>query len=274
MDNKQTIKELTEKFPFQLLFANYGNADARTPAIERINYEYCTIEYITEGEGYFECAGKVSLLKKDSIYFLHKHQKHRYWPNPRSPWQKIFFIADGPLMEQLLKIYGVDQIYFVENCSSIFHYFTEIMSLCSSSAPDKDLRGSVLFHQFVMDLYEMIYARYWQMPEEINILKKYLDENTERKVNLDEICQQVSRSKPHLIRLFKKYTGSTPYDYLMKKRNDHAKLMLSHSTMPIKEIAGKLQFSDQYYFSNYFKKVTGGSPSEFKRHVIQIRLRP
>ena len=274
MDNKQTIKELIEKFPFQLLFANYGNADAKTASIERINYEYCTIEYVIEGEGYLECAGKISHLKKDSIYFLHKHQDHRYWPNPLSPWQKIFFIVDGSFMEQLLKIYGLDQIYIVENCSSIFHCFTEIMTLCSSSAPDKDLRGSVLFHQFVMDLYEIIYAEHWQMPEEINILKKFLDENTGRKVNLDEICQQVSRSKPHLIRLFKKYTGSTPYDYLMKKRVEHAKLMLIHSTMSIKEIADKLQFSDQYYFSNYFKKTTGTTPSEFRRQVRQIRLKP
>ncbi len=265
MINKPTIEELTDSFPFQLLFADYGNADARTPAIERLNYEYCTIEYIMEGDGYLECAGKVSHIKKDGIYFLHKHQNHRYWPKPEAPWQKIFFVIDGSLMEQLLKIYGLDQIYCVENCSSIFHYFDEIMALCSSSAPDKDLRCSVLFHQLAMDIYEIIYARHWQMPEEINILKKYLDENTGRKVSLDEICQQVSRSKPHLIRLFKKYTGSTPYDYLMKKRVEQAKLMLIHSTMPIKEIAGKLQFSDQYYFSNYFKKVTGSSPSEFKR---------
>ncbi|MFA6102583.1 MAG: AraC family transcriptional regulator [Victivallaceae bacterium] len=267
MDNKQTIKELTEKFPFQLLFADYGNADTRTPVIERNNYEYCTIEYIIEGEGYLECSGKVSHLKKDSLYFLHKHQNHCYWPEPALPWLKIFFIIDGSFMEQLLRIYGLDQIYFVENCSSVFHYFNEVMALCSSSAADKDLRGSVLFHRFIMDLYEIIYAEHWQMPEEINVLKKYLDENTERKVNLDEICHQANRSKPHLIRLFKKFTGSTPYDYLMKKRIEYAKLMLIHSTMPIKEIAGKLQFSDQYYFSNYFKKVTGTSPSEFKRSI-------
>ena len=270
MNNTQPIKKLTDEFPFQLVFADYGNADARTPDIVNINYEYCTIEYIVEGEGYLECDGEVYHLKKDSIYFLHKHQNQRYWPNRTSPWQKLFFVTDGSLMEELLKIYGLNQISFVENCTSVFHYFNEMLALCSSSATDKNLRGAVMFHQFIMDLYGMVYAGQWQIPEEINTLKKFLDENTERKINLNEICQQVSRSKPHLIRLFKKYTGSAPYDYLMKKRVSHAKLMLTHSTMPIKEIAGKLQFSDQYYFSNYFKKVAGISPSEFRK---QIRLK-
>ena len=265
MNNDQKLKTLLDDFPFQLLFAGYGNADPRTPVIALRNYEYCTIEYVTEGEGYLECGGDVLHLKKNSIYFLHKGMDHSYWPNPSAPWQKIFFIIDGPLMEQLLKIYGLDQTRGINNCHSVFHYFKEIMILCSSSAPDKSLQCAALFHRFVMDLCEIIYAAHWQMPEEITILKKYLDENTESKVNLDTICRQVFRSKPHMIRLFKQHTGNTPYDYLMKKRIENARLMLIHSSMPIKEIAAKLQFSDQYYFSNYFKKSTGISPSAYKK---------
>lgn len=265
MNREQTLKILLEKFPFQLLFADYGNADARTPVIERRNYEYCTIEYVTEGAGYLECGGNLFHLKKDSIYFLHKGMDHRYWHDPSAPWQKIFFVIDGPLMEQLLKIYGLEQICSVENCHSILHYFKEIMILCACSAPDNSLRCATLFHRLVMDLCEIIYSAHWQMPEEITILKKYLDEHTESKVNLDVICQQVFRSKPHMIRLFKKHTGNTPYDYLMKKRIENARMLLIHSTMRIKEIAAKLQFSDQYYFSNYFKKITGISPSALKK---------
>jgi AraC-like DNA-binding protein len=72
-----------------------------------------------------------------------------------------------------------------------------------------------------------------------------------------------------MIRQFKTYFGISPYEYLMRKRIEAARLMLRHSDLLIKEIAARLQFSDQYYFSNYFKKKTGMSPAHYKTHSSQ-----
>lgn len=70
----------------------------------------------------------------------------------------------------------------------------------------------------------------------------------------------------YLKRLFKKETGVSPIEYLTQKRIAYSKQLLegrSERTLTIKEIAGMVGYSDPYYFSRVFKKVTGKSPSEY-----------
>jgi AraC family transcriptional regulator len=68
-----------------------------------------------------------------------------------------------------------------------------------------------------------------------------------------------------MVRLFKKHMGVTPHEYILRRRMETAQLLLKHSTLSIKEIAERLVFSDQYHFSNYFKKCSGMSPSRFRK---------
>ncbi|MCC2686893.1 MAG: hypothetical protein K0R75_3792 [Paenibacillaceae bacterium] len=57
------------------------------------------------------------------------------------------------------------------------------------------------------------------------------------------------------------------YQYVLAKKIETAKLMLQDTQLHINEIAMQLGFSDSQYFSNFFKKKTGISPSQFRTDV-------
>jgi len=252
------------EFPFRLLTATYGIADARTPVIRRNDYESCTVEYVYDGRGYLETNDSSCAPLKDSVYILHKHSTHKYWPERSAPWKKIFFVADGELMEYLFRIYRLDKVYHIPDCPQLKKYFEEMMRLRHGKGTIHS-QAAIVFHRFLEEADTLIHGQAENIPKDVLELRIYLDNSIEEKANLEDFCGKIHRSSAYMIRQFKSFFGFTPYDYLMKKRIETAKLLLHHSSLSIKEIAAHLKFSDQFYFSNYFKRKTGISPQKYKK---------
>ena len=64
--------------------------------------------------------------------------------------------------------------------------------------------------------------------------------------------------------LLKKNTNKNISDLIAKTRIEHSIDLLKNSNFSIKEISEKSGFSNQYYFSSCFKKITGITPSQFR----------
>lgn len=265
MTGRKTIEQAEQgtEVPFSLLAATYAVADSRTPVFARTDYQFCTVEYVVKGAGELKINGKTFYPEQDSIYFLTKGSNHSYSPNREDPWRKYFFVVDGSLMESLLKIYRLDEIYYVPDCAAFKHYFEEMMNLIPSSSTVNQ-QSALLFHRFVSDLADAVYGVPSTLPAEVEKLKTELDSSLTRSFNLEDYSREHSYSDAHLIRVFKQSFGVTPYDYLMQQKVEFAKRLLLYSSFSIKEIAAHLCFSDQYYFSNYFKMKTGVSPKNYK----------
>ena len=56
--------------------------------------------------------------------------------------------------------------------------------------------------------------------------------------------------------------------YINEVKIAEAKRMLAKTQVPIKEIAARLYYSDQFYFSQQFKRITGYSPSEYRDSAL------
>ena len=132
-------------------------------------------------------------------------------------------------------------------------------------------QGALLFHQFVSELARVTYGIPSVLPPEVEKLKETLDSSMTSGFNLVEYAQKSDYSEAHLIRIFRSAFGITPYDYLMSKKMELAKRLLLYSSFSIKEIAAHLAFSDQYYFSNFFKMKTGLSPRNYKMKYLGKR---
>ena len=96
-----------------------------------------------------------------------------------------------------------------------------------------------------------------------------MEENIYREVNLNGIGEMLGVSIPHLNSVFKSYTAMTPYQYFISIKIRKAKELLEAGAMPIKEVAFRLGFGDQYYFSRLFRKKTGVAPSRWSSFVHQ-----
>ncbi|MEI6169332.1 MAG: AraC family transcriptional regulator [bacterium] len=170
-------------------------------------------------------------------------------------------------MDYLLRIYDVGNTYFIPDCPQLKKYFDEMMQLRLSRG-EIDRQAAILFHRFLEECHTLLHGATTPfIATEVGELKKYLDENLERKVCLARYCREKKCSCASLIRRFKNHFGTSPYDYLMQRRIEEARLLLRHSAFSVKEIASRFNFSDQYYFSNYFKRKTGLSPLKYKKEM-------
>lgn len=75
----------------------------------------------------------------------------------------------------------------------------------------------------------------------------------------------VNYSASHFGQIFLKKTGHSPLNYFNQLKIQKACQMLDFSDMKIKEIANELGFYDQYHFSKTFFKITGETPSQYKK---------
>lgn len=101
--------------------------------------------------------------------------------------------------------------------------------------------------------------------KEVSEAVKFIHLNYNKDINLQQVAESVDLSAPYLSSLFKKELQVNFVDYLNELRVNKAKELLLETYHRSYEIAEKTGFSDNTYFSKVFKKVTGTSPSEFRR---------
>lgn len=261
-------------FPFQLFAATEAVANSRTGSITRKNYELCTVEYVSAGAGGLEINGHSYHPVRDSVYVLSQYSTHTYWPDRNDPWQKLFFVISGDMMHYLLKAYRLEEVYYIPNCPGLKKHF-EAMFTVNHNSPDSNQQAALIFHQFVEEAARIVYGMHTKLPPEVEQLKGALDEALEGGFNLEEYAGKQGFSEAHLIRSFRHAFNTTPYEYLMNKKIEMAKRLLLYSKLSVKEIAAQLSFSDQYYFSNYFKRKTGTSPRSFRNQFpAKVQLPP
>ena len=95
-------------------------------------------------------------------------------------------------------------------------------------------------------------------------LKRYMDDHYAEDIDLTKLSSISSISRFHLVRKFRKETGSTPMEYLGKKRISEACMLLASTEMSISDIASSIGFSSSSYFSERFRKETGIPPTRFR----------
>lgn len=94
---------------------------------------------------------------------------------------------------------------------------------------------------------------------------EYLQNNYDKKITTDELCEQANMSRSTFLRNFKKYYGVTPSEYLTDYRIKQAKTMLADTEKSIAVIGHDCGFFDSSHFIRIFRKKLGISPMNFRK---------
>ena len=96
----------------------------------------------------------------------------------------------------------------------------------------------------------------------------WLKTRIKKKIDLSKLSKKYGISQAHFIRRFKAATSMTPTEYISFLRLQKAKQLLVDTDLLIKEISIECGFSNEYYFSNFFKKHTSLSPQSFRKEML------
>ena len=103
----------------------------------------------------------------------------------------------------------------------------------------------------------------WQM----RVVGDYIGQHLNEQVSLAKLASLTRLSKHHFCRAFKQSFGISPYGYHLRRRTQQAQLLLSDRTTSITDVAFDLGYSSSSSFSLTFRKVTGQTPSQFRRNL-------
>jgi two-component system response regulator YesN len=99
---------------------------------------------------------------------------------------------------------------------------------------------------------------------------KYLNNNYNKDINLDDAAKSVNMSYHYLSKIFKDEVGKNFVDYLTELRIEKSMKFLENHSMSIKEVSHSIGYNDPNYYCKIFKKITGMTPTEY-RSAINIR---
>lgn len=95
---------------------------------------------------------------------------------------------------------------------------------------------------------------------------EYIERNYSKKLRLKDLSMRANLQEVYFSNLFKRLCGTTPMQFLNRKRIEKAQSLLLSSDEKLEEIAGRCGFDDSFHFSKTFKKFTGLPPSDYRRN--------
>lgn len=110
----------------------------------------------------------------------------------------------------------------------------------------------------------------WMNEHNQNIVNKairYIEEHYMGECDLKEVADHVHLSPNYFSNMFKKETGESFVNYVVKIRMNKAKMLISNTELKVFEIAQKVGYDDPNYFTTVFKHLTDQSPSQYRKLI-------
>ena len=232
------------------------------------SHEMWEIVFVEEGGVVVTEEERVYTLSKNNMVIHAPYEFHRIRSDGKSrPKVKVLsFYAKGELPEELKE--GVFMLSAEEREEYLYTFKRARTVRIGEAVGEFDEREAVCrIFAFLIRLSK----RATQSPEQLgssaktyNSIARFMLENVEENLGVDEICEKNYVSHSYIKALFEKYAGVSPksyYTHLMIKRINT--LLLEGLSMS--EISRRMNFSSQNYLSSFYKKHMGVSPSEYQR---------
>jgi len=99
-------------------------------------------------------------------------------------------------------------------------------------------------------------------------IKELVHAKMEDDLSLDEMAQSVGLSTAHFARMFRKSTGQTPHQFVLRQKLERAKSILRDPDARVLDVAVSCGFKTQQHFAQAFREVLGVSPTEYRQDLI------
>lgn len=235
----------------------------KTYEIVRNNSSTACIEYVEEGIGKIKIGNTDFFAIEGDSYYLQQGYHQHYYSDSEQPWKKYFINLSGQLVASLTEGYGLKNIFHFKGLN-LKKELKKIIELAKESNVDNTEELICIINIIFLKMRGHI-LRENSVQSTASIIKDFLNTKILETFRIDELCKYINKSESRAIQIFKKAYGITPYAYLLNEKINLAKKLLKNTNLPIRNIAFKLKFSDEYYFSNIFKEKTGIRPSAFRK---------
>lgn len=247
----------------KVMGAKYSGSAKGRPGDKHILFKYTLT-----GKGAFRINGNIYELPQGYAFICqigHPGYEYFYPEDSDEPWEYVYmsFSYNLDVMNGIFSKYG--QVYDLGKDSAI------IQKICSYKS--KNMYQMIPCHESFTLISELLASliRSKESENKVSPGRKIVSSAMEiifkdlpRDIRLTDISRQLDISCEHLCRVFKKETGNTLQNFILRQRIFHACDLIRNAQLSLKEIAFKMGYDTQSHFSRAFKKILGITPGEYK----------
>jgi AraC-like DNA-binding protein len=236
----------------------------------RILDEYVLL-YIAHGSGIYSSSNKKNIqLRAGNLLLLFPGEWHSYKPNPTTGWDEYWIGFKGSHMEDYIKNSFFDrqkEIFNVgQNLELVQLYKNAINIAIEQNFGFQQLLAGITNHLLAITISTT--KNFSNDPRNakhrISKAQMIMFENSHTEIDLEDVASNIYMSYSWFRRLFKEYTGLSPYQYIQELRIQKSKELLTATTLTCQEIAYRIGFDNPMHFSSTFRKKTGLSPTKYR----------
>jgi AraC family transcriptional regulator len=240
-------------------------------AISRRDFPFYVLEYVVSGQGTVRLDRRRHRLRPGVVFAYAPTTDCNIQTDPEDPMVKYFLTFAGAGVTQRLKRCGVA----LGDARQLAAH-AEITSVLEDLVREGQ-RSGALARQICAVLFELLLlkiedtstlAPHASEPAREAFLrcKALIDAEAERLGTLEEIATATGVEASSVCRWFRRYQGTSPYQYLLRRKMNIAAEHLVENGGLVKEAAQRVGFADPYHFSRAFKAVHGVAPRALLRY--------
>ena len=237
------------RIDYQLLYINAGKAHFHFDSIDN--------ETIVN-------AGNMILYRPKEL------QKYEYYGTDKTEVYWVHFT--GGDVKNVLRKYGIKdnmRTFFVGTSLEYERIFKRMISELQRCQEDYEEILTLLMRHLLISIHrDLLKDRKTSdvyLDNEMDIATQYFNDNYNTDINIEEYAQSRGMSTCWFIRNFKKFTGTTPMQYIMSIRISNAQSLLETTQYSISEISRIVGYTNPLYFSRLFHKQKGFAPSKYRK---------
>lgn len=246
-------------------------------------HNYYTVIFVQQAKGTHIIDFHEYSLKANQVFFVSPGQVHQILEEEQSIGYSMVFSSQF-LVENNIPLCFIEDLNLFQNYGQTPPIFLEAEDVQQLLVYCQDISKYILSnHKFkndaigaLMKLF-LIYCNQLctlssdnlqQVEAGNTILKGFrelVENNYKKWHSTSQYASELNITPDHLNRTIKSLIGKTAKEYIQSRITISAKRMLYFSDLSTKEIGYELGFSEPANFSNFFKKETGVSPSQFRK---------
>lgn len=165
--------------------------------------------------------------------------------------------------------------FFLTNDAPIHHLITRLIYIFTENNRAKEVFASLVLQELLVRLMQTQARSLLLAPvathAHINRLAhvaQYINAHLHRNLHIKELADEACMSEPNFYRIFKQTFGITPVEYINQQRIELASKLLRTTSACLADISSRCGFNNMTYFMKLFRRETGFSPTQYRKHLL------